>query len=95
MVRSFENVSMISDCELFDTGRDILVSWVGVVDGYSVQAQEGRIVWRVRAGCTLNVWDTGKVGYTNMKRAVRIEGSLVGNEFKRSGKCGDMGKGFV
>lgn len=28
MVRSFENVSMISDCELFDTGRDILVSWV-------------------------------------------------------------------
>lgn len=28
MVRSFENVSMISDCELFDTDRDILVSWV-------------------------------------------------------------------
>lgn len=52
MVRSFENVSMISDCELFDTGRDILVSWV---DGYLVQAQEGRIVWRVRAGCILYV----------------------------------------
>lgn len=65
------------------------------MDGYLVQAQEGRIVWRVRAGCTLYVYDTGEVGYTNMKRAVSMEGSLVGNEFKRSGKCGDMGKGFV
>lgn len=30
-----------------------------------------------------------------MKRAVSMEGSLVGNEFNRSGKCGDMGKGVV
>lgn len=30
-----------------------------------------------------------------MKRAVSMEGSLVGNEFKRSGKFGDMGKGVV
>lgn len=30
-----------------------------------------------------------------MKTAVSMEGSLVGNEFKRSGKCGDMGKGVV